>query len=72
MDDTDREHLAANIVGHASDEVTPPMQERVVAYWAAVDPDLGARVASGLGIADGHGRVPERAAALVAEHANRA
>jgi catalase len=72
MSDTDRDHLAANIVGHASDEVSQPIQERVVAYWAAVDPELGARVASGLGISNGRERVPEHAAAVLAEHANRA
>jgi catalase len=66
MSDTDREHLVSNIVGHASDEVTTAVQERVVAYWAAVDPDLGARVAAGLGVTNG------AAAALIAEHANRA
>jgi hypothetical protein len=46
------------------------MQDRVVAYWAAVDEELGARVASGLGT--GNGAASERARALVAEHANRA
>jgi catalase len=72
MSDTDREHLVSNIVGHASEEVAPEMQERVVAYWAAVDPELGARVASGLGIGNGAGGRFERAEAIVAEHANRA
>jgi catalase len=46
------------------------MQERVVAYWTAVDDELGARVASGLGTGNGH--ASEHARALVAEHANRA
>jgi catalase len=72
LSDTDRDHLVENIVGHASEEVTAPMQERVVAYWAAVDGDLGARVASGLGVSNGHGAVPEHAARLIAEHANHA
>ena len=49
MDDTDRAHLAANIVCHASNEVTDEIQLRVIAYWRAVDADLGARVATGLG-----------------------
>ena len=73
MDDTDRDHLAQNIIGHASDpDVTGPMKERVVAYWASVDSDLGAAVAAGLGVSNGDGPVPADAAALVAEHANRA
>ena len=50
MSDMDRDHLVDNIVGHASDDVTAPMQERVVAYWGSVDPELGERVASGLGV----------------------
>lgn len=50
MSDTDREHLVANIVGHASDDVASETQLRVVAYWSAVDPDLGDRVAAGLRI----------------------
>jgi len=50
MDDTDREHLVDNVVEHASDEVTPETQLQVEAYWSAVDADLGARVAAGLGI----------------------
>ncbi len=47
MSDMDRDHLVDNIVGHASDEVATETQERVVAYWGAVDADLGARVAAG-------------------------
>lgn len=31
MSDTDREHLVANIVGHASDDVASETQLRVVA-----------------------------------------
>jgi catalase len=53
MNDTDREHIAANIVAHASDHVSDDVQRRVVAYWSSVDADLGARVAAGLGHANG-------------------
>jgi catalase len=49
MNDTDREHLASNIVGHASAGVTDAIQRRVVEYWTNVDADLGGRVAAGLG-----------------------
>jgi catalase len=38
-----------NIVGHASDHVTDEVQLRVIAYWSAVDADLGGRIAEGLG-----------------------
>jgi catalase len=52
MTPTDRDHLVGNIVGHLSQGVERFIQERAVNdYWAKVDPDLGARVASGLGIA---------------------
>jgi catalase len=49
MDDIDREHLATNIIAHAGDGVSPAVLQRVIAYWTAVDPRLGARVAAGLG-----------------------
>jgi len=35
MDDTDREHLAANIIGHASQDVSDDVQRRVIGYWPA-------------------------------------
>ena len=49
MEVTDREHLVTNIVAHASDGVSEPVQQRVVDYWSKVDAELGARVAAGLG-----------------------
>jgi catalase len=74
MSDTDREHLVTNIVGHASDEVSDEMQLRVIAYWANVDPELGARVAAGLGHGNGSadGASARAAEELVAARANRA
>jgi catalase len=48
MSDVDREHLASNIVAHASDGVSRSIQSRVVDYWRGVDADLAARVAAGL------------------------
>ncbi len=74
MDDTDREHLVTNIVGHASDDVTSEMQQRVIAYWTNVDADLGARVAAGLGHGNGAGANGGSAQAreLLAARANRA
>jgi len=50
LNETDREHLAANIVGHASDDVSRDVQMRVIAYWTSVDAHLGATVAAGLGL----------------------
>jgi catalase len=55
MGETDREHMAANIVGHASQGVSDDVQRRVIAYWTSVDADLGARVAAGLGHGNGAG-----------------
>jgi catalase len=51
MTPTDRDHLVGNIVGHLSQGVERFIQERAVNdYWSKVDPELGARVARGLGI----------------------
>ena len=51
MSPVDRDHLAGNIVWHLSQGVERFIQERAVHdYWAKVDPDLGARVARGLGL----------------------
>ena len=74
MSDTDREHLVENIVGHATQDVTAPMQERVIAYWSNVDADLGARVAAGLGHGNGASSNGAGAEAreLLAARANRA
>ena len=56
MEDVNREALVEGIVGHASKpEVTDDMHERVIAYWANVDADLGAKVAAGLGKDNGQG-----------------
>lgn len=41
-----RERLASNIVGHASDNVSRPVLERVFEYWRNVDKELGDKVAS--------------------------
>ncbi|GGO13749.1 catalase [Microbispora rosea subsp. aerata] len=52
LSDDDRDHMVANIVGHASaPEVTADMKRRVVEYWTNVHKDLGQRVAQGLGVA---------------------
>jgi catalase len=69
MDDTDREHLATNIIAHASEGVTREVQQRVVGYWTNVDADLGAKVAAGLGHGNGSaGAEAGRSAASGATH----
>jgi catalase len=51
MTPTDRDHLVDNIVWQLSQGVERFIQERAVNdYWTKVDPDLGARVAQGLGL----------------------
>ena len=78
MEDVNREALVEGIVGHASaPEVTDAMHERVIAYWASVDADLGAKVAAGLGKdngqgSNGSGPASPEATELLAERANRA
>jgi len=52
MSQADRDNLASNILGHASDpDVTAQMKPRIVQYWTSVDPDIGAAVAAGLDVA---------------------
>ena len=58
MSEIDRNHLASNIVVHASDNVSDDVQRRVVDYWTNVDAGLGERVAAGLG----RGAADQRAA----------
>ena len=79
MEDVNRETLVEGIVGHASaPEVSGDMHERVIAYWANVDADLGAKVAAGLGKdngaggGNGSGPASPEATELLAERANRA
>jgi catalase len=51
MTPADRDHLVGNIVFHMSQGVERFIQERAVRdYWAKVDPELGRRVAHGLGL----------------------
>jgi catalase len=45
LDDAQRERLAGNIIGHASNDVSRPVLERVFEYWRYVDKDLGDKVA---------------------------
>jgi catalase len=56
---TDRDHLVENLIGHLGDDVSRQVQERAVDHWRKVDADLGARVASGLGLdGSGNGAAP--------------
>ncbi len=56
LSDTDRDHLVSNIVAHATNAVTPEIQQRVIEYWTRVDSDLGSSVAHGISGASGNGR----------------
>ncbi len=62
LDDSGRDHLVENIVGHAGAEVSSEVQGRVIAYWTQVDSELGARVGAGL-TAGGNGATPAQAEA---------
>ncbi|MGC1360696.1 MAG: catalase-related domain-containing protein, partial [Silvibacterium sp.] len=51
MSPTERDHLVENIVWNLKQGVERFIQERAVkSYWHPVDPDLGTRVAKGLGL----------------------
>jgi catalase len=62
---TDREHLADNIIAHASNRAaSTDVHRRVIEYWTNVDRDLGNTVADGLkhhamgaAAGDGAGRI---------------
>lgn len=51
LDNTGRDHLVSNIVGHMSQGVERFVQERAVNLWRQVDSEFGERIAQGLGIA---------------------
>ncbi|MGH9094822.1 MAG: catalase, partial [Acidimicrobiales bacterium] len=72
MDDTGREHLVTNIVGHASNEVARETQLRVVAYWSSVDKGIGRGVAEGLGLGGADSGEVAKAEERVAARANQA
>ena len=78
MGDAERQKLVDGIVDHAgAPEVSEPMAQRVIAYWASVDADLGARVAAGLSGGDANGAggsngASAEASELLAARANRA
>ncbi len=48
LDDSARERLAHNIIGHASKGVKEPVLSRVFEYWRNVDADLGKEVEEGV------------------------
>ncbi|WP_018180713.1 catalase [Jongsikchunia kroppenstedtii] len=48
LDDAARERLVDNVVGHLLDGVTDPVLERAFEYWKNIDPDVGARIESGV------------------------
>ena len=48
LDDTARDRLAHNIIGHVPKGVCEPVPSRVFQYWTNVDPDLGRQVEEGV------------------------
>lgn len=48
MDDTARDRLVANIVGHVKGGVKEPVLSRVFEYWRNIDQEIGDRVAAGV------------------------
>jgi catalase len=50
MSDGDRANLASNLIDHIGDGVDHDIQVRAVEGWYRVDAQLGAKIASGLGL----------------------
>jgi catalase len=59
LSQTDRQHLVENIVGHLGTDVQKNIQERAVDHWRKVDPELGSKIAAGIGLDGSNGTVPE-------------
>jgi catalase len=51
LDQSGRDHLAHNLIGHLKGGVSATVLERAVAYWRAVDKALGDKIASAVGVA---------------------
>jgi catalase len=51
LSDTERAHLATNVIGHLQAGVSGPVLARAVAYWRSVDKRLGDAIAGGVGSA---------------------
>jgi catalase len=50
LDDAARARLVANISGHLSNGVAEPVLSRALQYWSNVDGNLGARIATFIGV----------------------
>ena len=59
MGDAERDALVTNIVDHASDDVTPEMQLRVVAYWTRIDERSGGAWPRASAATNGHTPAPD-------------
>jgi catalase len=64
MDPAERNRLASNIIGHASNNVTEEVLARVFQYWTNVDAELGAKVEAGVraNLASGGGAADQSSA----------
>ncbi len=67
MSETDRKHLVSNIVGHLKHGVQPDMLQRAITYWRNIHPDLGDRVAQGVGLATNGAAAPQKPKPAVAK-----
>jgi catalase len=50
LDDAAKARLVTNITNHLKGGVEPRTLAAAIVYWTNVDPDLGARVAEGVGV----------------------
>lgn len=57
--DEQKEELVEAVVGHASTIAIPAIKEKVPHYWGLLDKELGAKIASGLGVKYEHWTLDE-------------
>ena len=48
MDDTQRDQLVSNVVGHLKNGVSEPVLKRAFEYWRNIDKEIGDRIAKGV------------------------
>ena len=60
LSETAREHLVTNIVTHLENGVSPEVLARAVDYWSSVHPELGSRIARGVGLPTAAGSASRR------------
>ena len=48
LDDSQRDRLVVNVVGHLKDGVSEPVLARALEYWRNIDKSIGDRIARGV------------------------